>query len=275
MVDSRIHVRPYQWNGGPRDAASFVRNLDGDIFLALCNNDLGHRELLLIFTMSFHHSTKRVLEGLEEHMRQMSRHVHEADVRITYELDLWCVKESVVILANEARILNSFLGEFLDIGLCANYSDVVGIGPRALVCQGDVLADEHTNTDTRHVETVEESLDIVVNLHPLSLAFPLKDALRNGGHDAVVPPLDLLQCVCELCVVCAQLWWPVLTVVSRSIVSSACALDFLCDATAVSVRISVSVAIRRRRGPVLSSLDARVLGRLAHQVLVAALLGWF
>jgi hypothetical protein len=25
----------------------------------------------------------------------------------------------------------------------------------------------------------------------------------------------------------------------------------------------------------LSSLDARVLGRLAHQVLVAALLGWF
>ena len=138
-----------------------------------------------------------------------------------------------------------------------------------------MLTDEHANTNTRHVKTVEEGLDIVVDLHPLPLTLPLKDALRNGGHDAVVPSLNLLQCVCELCVVCAQLWWPILSVICRSVISSTCALDFFCDATAVSVGMAIAVAIRRGRGSVLSSLDARVLGRLAHQVLVAALLGWF
>jgi hypothetical protein len=62
-----------------------------------------------------------------------------------------------------------------------------------LVGQGDVLAQQHANTDTRHVEAVEEGLYVVVDLHPLPLALVLQDALCDRRDDAVMPPLDLVE----------------------------------------------------------------------------------
>jgi hypothetical protein len=83
-----------------------------------------------------------------------------------------------------------------------------------------MLADEHADADARHVEAVEEGLDVVINLHPLSLALPLQNALCHSCDDAVVPPLDLLERVCELGIVGTQLRRPVLSIVGCGVVSS-------------------------------------------------------
>jgi hypothetical protein len=117
-----------------------------------------------------------------------------------------------------------------------------------------VLADEHADADAGHVEAVEEGLDVVVDLHPLSLALPLQDALRDRCDDAVVPPLDLLQGVCELGVVCAQLGRPVQAIVGGGKVSSARGRALVVPAVAVAI----SVLWRRA---VLALLDAGVLRR--------------
>ena len=252
LVYGGVHVRPDQGDGRSRDAASLIGNLDCDVFLALGDDDLCDGEVVLVLAMALYDSTQGVFQGLEEHVRQVARYVHEADVVVADELDLGGVEQTVVVLAYEARVLDGFLGEFADVGLCADDADVVGVGARALVGEGDVLADEHTDADTRHVEAVEEGLYVVVNLHPLSLALPLEDALGDGCHDAVVPPLDLLQRVCKLCVVCAQLWRPFLAVVCGSKVSPA----RRCAPVLFAVGIAVAVLWRRA---VLALLYAGVL----------------
>lgn len=121
-----------------------------------------------------------------------------------------------------------------------------------------MLADEHADTNAGHIEAVEEGLYVVVDLHPLSLALPLEDALRNGGDDAVVPPLDLLQGVCKFGVVGTQLWRPFLAVVCSGEVSPArrCAL--------VVLPVAVAIAVLGRRA-VLALLYAGVLRRLQQR----------
>ena len=260
LVHRRIHVRPNEGNRRPRDAPSLIRDLDRDVLLALCDDDLGDREILLVLTSRLHHGAQRVLESLEQHVRQVTWDVHEADVGVADELDLGRLEQAVVVLADEARVLYGFLGEFVDVGLGADYADVVGVGALALVGEGNVLADEHADADTRHVEAVEEGLDIVIDLHALLLALPLQDALCHGRHHAVVPPLDFLQGLCELCVVGAQLHGPFLAIVGSGIVSARCggALDL--------PRVTVAVAIRTLgQRPVLALLDARVLCAFGSQ----------
>ncbi|KAI6773376.1 hypothetical protein HG531_000225 [Fusarium graminearum] len=67
----------------------------------------------------------------------------------------------------------------------------------ALVCQGNVLADEHTDTDTGHVKAIEERLDGAVNLHALATALVFEDTLGHGGDDAIMTALDLVQGLSE------------------------------------------------------------------------------
>lgn len=64
-----------------------------------------------------------------------------------------------MILADKSSILDSLLGKILNIGLGADNADVVGVAVMALIRQSNMLADEHSNTDTGHIETVEERLD--------------------------------------------------------------------------------------------------------------------
>ena len=256
MIDSRVHVCPHQGNGGSRDTAAFVGDLDGDVLLALGDNDLGDGEVVSVLTVALHDGTQGVLQGLEEHVRQVAGDVHEADVVVAYELDLWGVEEAVVVLTHEACVFDGFLGEFADVGLGADDADVVGVGARALVGEGDVLADEHADADAAHVEAVEEGLDVVVNLHPLALALPFEDALGDGGDDAVVAPLDLLQRVGKLCVVCAQLGRPFQAVVCGRKVPPARRRALV--VSAVGAAAAVAVAALRGRA-VLALLYAGVL----------------
>ena len=84
-----------------------------------------------------------------------------------------------------------------------------------------MLADQHPYTYPRHVESVQERLDRVVDLHSLSFPLVFEDALRYSGHNTVMPPLDLLQCGLKLCVVVVELRRPVsIAVVCRAVISS-------------------------------------------------------
>lgn len=128
LVDGSVHVGPDERDGRAWDAAALVRDLNGDVLLALGDDDLCDREVLLILAMALDDGTQRVLQCLEEHMRKMARDVHEADVVVADELDLGGIEQAVVVFADKAGVLDGLLGELADIGLGADDADVVGIG---------------------------------------------------------------------------------------------------------------------------------------------------
>jgi hypothetical protein len=98
-----------------------------------------------------------------------------------------------------------------------------------------VLADKHPNAYPRHVKSVEEGLDIVVDLHPLPFALVLIDTLRNGCHHAVMPPLDTFESPSESLIVIMEFWWPLALIICTSIVSS--------RGTFASNTIAIAIAI--------------------------------
>lgn len=252
-VHGGVHVGPDQGNGASGDAAALVRDLDGDVLFSFRDNDLRHRELLLVLTVRLDDGAERVLQGLEKHMRQVSWHIHEVNVRVAHKLDLGGLEEPVVILANEARVFDGFLSQVLDIRLCADDTDVSGVAVVALVSQGDVLTDEHTDAYARHVEAIEERLNVVVNLHALSLALILQNTLRHGRHNAIVSPLDAVEGFCKSFVVQPKLGGPVSGVVHHGEVSPCGDGLLLVEAIAV-------VGLRQRC--VLPLFDTRISCRL-------------
>ena len=107
---------------------------------------------------------------------------------------------------------------------CANDPDVVGV--RLQRIQGDVcphmsslrcdtgqgvltLADEEADAYSREVEAVEPVLDVEVDIPRVLTAFPLEDALRDGGDGGVVSPLDVLERLGEFAVELLHLGRPV------------------------------------------------------------------
>lgn len=207
-----------------------------------------------------------VLEGLEEHVRQMAGDVHEVQVGIAYQLNARGFKQAIVVFADEAGVLNGLLRKLFDVGLGADDADVGGVAMVALVGQGNVLADEHADADAGHVEAVEEGLDVGVDLHALAAALVFQDALGHCSDDAVVPPLDLVQALGELLVVELQLGRPVAVVVdgrkvsprNRSGLSMAVSI-----AIGVAVAVAVQVEVSPARGLALvNGWIRRCLGQL-------------
>lgn len=210
--------------------------------------------------MGFDDSTKRVLESFEKHVRQMAWHIHEVEVGVADELNLWRIEETVMILAHEACVLDGFLSQITDVCLCADDADVIRVRMGSLISQGNVLTNQHTDADTGHVETVEESLDIVVYLHSLTFAFVFENALCNGCHDAIVTAFDLLERLGEASIEVVQLGRPVIGVIAGAIVTLEGILSLASVLGLVELRA------------VLALVDTRVLGSLAQYARVLAIL---
>jgi len=208
LVDGGVHVCPYQWYAAARDSSTLVADFDGDVFATLAYNDLRHGEFFLVRAVGLDNGSQAVLEGLEQHVRQMSWYVHEVEVRRADEANLGRIEQAIVILANKTRVLDSFLRQVPNVGICANYADIVGVCMCPLISQSDVLSDEHAYSYTAHVKSIQESLNVVVYLHALSLPFVFQDALCDSGNDWVVSPLDLFKCASKLVVVIGQLGRP-------------------------------------------------------------------
>jgi hypothetical protein len=86
-------------------------------------------------------------------------------------LHFWSIKETIVILTNETGVVDGFLSEGLDVGPRADDADI--IWSRGFVVEGNVLADEHADADAGHVESVEEGLDLGIDLGSLAVFFVL------------------------------------------------------------------------------------------------------
>ena len=101
-MHGRVHVRPDERDGTARNASAFIRNLDGDVFLALHDDHLdGWIHVLFIRTEPLHDRTKRVLEQFEHYMRQMTRDIGEMEVLRTDELYGRRLEHGVVLFAYE------------------------------------------------------------------------------------------------------------------------------------------------------------------------------
>lgn len=148
----------------------------------------------------------------------MSRDVHKVQIRLADELNFRGVKETIVIFTDEARVFNCFLGEVVDVGLGADDADVVVMFRSSV--ERDVLTDQHTDSNTGHVEAVEEGLDRVVDLHSLLFPFVFVDAESHGGDDGIMTVFDVLEELGEAVVVVNNLRRPVAAVIYCYVVSS-------------------------------------------------------
>ena len=258
-VDGRVHVRPDERDRRARDPAALVRDLDGDILFALGDDDFCDGELGLLLPVKVDDGAEGVFEGLEKHMRKVAGDVHEIEVVSTHELDLGRLEQAVIVFAYEARVLDRFGREVLDVRLCADDADIVGVAVGARVLEGDVLADEHADADAGHVEAVEECLDGVVDLHALALALIFEDTLRDGGDDAVVAALDAFECGCEPLVVICELGRPVAVIIQRCEVPS-CSTS--CAARAIrTITIAIGALISLEGGVLCSAVEGPVTAR--------------
>ena len=187
-------------------------------------------------------------------MREVSRNVHKVQVLLADELNLGCLEETVVVLTDKASVFNGLKRDLPHVGLGADDPDIVGMANVGLFREGDVLADEHADTNARHVEAIEEGLNGGVNLQTLAFPFPFQDALSHGGHHAVMSPFDLLQGLGEAFVVVVQFRGPVSSIVGRNKIPP----------HRHTLPIGVMVHRRAGGGTVLTLFHAGVLGGLGE-----------
>lgn len=113
-----------------------------------------------------------------------------------------------------------------------------------------MLPNQHSYTNSRHVEPIEEGLDGGINLQSLPFSFPFENTLSYGSHDAIVTPFNLLESFGKAYVVIVQLGRPFTMIVRGNKVSSSG------GGSGFSIA-SVGSGIGRR--PVLSFTDTGIL----------------
>ena len=167
----------------------------------------------------------------------MPWHIHELQPWLADELYFRSVEQAIVILTHKSRVLDGFLSELSDVRLRADDTDVVRFRMRALIGERNMLTDQHTDPDPRHVKAIEERLDVRIDLHALPIPLVLQDPLSDRRDHAVVPPFDVLERSGETLVVVAQLGRPVVAIVRRGVVAARRDQAF-----AVAVAVAVALA---------------------------------
>jgi hypothetical protein len=137
----------------------------------------------------------------------MRRNVHEGEVSGTDELYRRTLEETVVFFADKSCVLYSFPADIVDVCVDAYYANIIRVWLEAV--QGDVLADEDTDADAAHVESVKEGLDGPVDDFAPLLLLEFKDTLGHGRHYRVMSPLDVGEKLREALVVVVHLRRPV------------------------------------------------------------------
>lgn len=64
----RVHISPHQWDRTPWDSTSLVRNLDGDVLLPMCHDDLYRWIFICFHAVRLDNRSQRVFKDLEEHV---------------------------------------------------------------------------------------------------------------------------------------------------------------------------------------------------------------
>lgn len=80
-LHGRVHVRPDERYRAPRNPSPLIGNLNGDVFLALDDDDLDGREVVFtVWTVPFNDGPQRVFEKLKADVGQVARNVAEMEV---------------------------------------------------------------------------------------------------------------------------------------------------------------------------------------------------
>lgn len=74
------------------------------------------------------------------------------------------------------------------------------------------MAYQKTDSDARHVKSIQPSLDIVTDMSGIVTPFPLENTLSDSRDGRVMPSLDMLQQLGKAFVVVLDFWWPVRSV---------------------------------------------------------------
>jgi hypothetical protein len=116
---------------------------------------------------------------------------HKSQILGTDELNRWPLEETIVFLTYKSCIFNGLMRHRADICICANDSDVIfslllilaGVLIDAGRCsnwrssKGNVLPNENTNAYPRKVKTIQESLDIGLDISTLLCSFVFQHSL--------------------------------------------------------------------------------------------------
>lgn len=106
-----VHVRPDERDRAARDAAALVGDLDGDVLLALDDDDLDRWEGVGVFggdAEAFNDGAEGVFEQLKDDVGEMARDVGEGQGGGTDELHGGALEHGVVFFADEARVFDRF-----------------------------------------------------------------------------------------------------------------------------------------------------------------------
>lgn len=159
---------------------------------SMCNDQLDRWVFIfVIWAKSLDHGTQRVLEQLKHHMVQMRWHIHEFNVTGAKHLYLWGSKESVMVLTNKPGIGNSILSNVLNV--CPGTYNTYIISHKWATIQGWMLAYQHSDTNSGHVETIQKLLDVSIDHACLSMLLVLHNTLCHSRHYWVVSAFDILD----------------------------------------------------------------------------------
>lgn len=148
-------------------------------------------------------------------MREMAWDIHEVEIVAADQLHLRCFEEAVVVFAHESSVLNGFQSQVFDVCFRADNADIIWMMMLILMLEGNMLSNQHTNADTRHVKAVKEGLYCVVDLHTLPSSLVLQNSLSDGWHDTVVSSFYAFEHLCEAEIVILEFRWPVMMVIER------------------------------------------------------------
>lgn len=115
---SRIHVCPNKGNGATRNSPALIGDFDGDILLALNNDNFDGRVWLVvscIVAKAVDDSTEGVFEEFETDVGKMAWDIGEDEVGRADKLNRGAFEHGVVFLADEAGIFDSFLYDIMYI----------------------------------------------------------------------------------------------------------------------------------------------------------------
>jgi len=156
---------------------------------------------------------------------QVTRNVREGQALGADQLHWRTSEHPIVLFTHESCILNRLGRNIVHVGIRTNNSDVIRMrleGIESDVCctmsmrplltpnmaEEPTLANQEPNSDAGHVKSIQKPLDVVSDQPALILLFPFEDTPRHGRNGRVVPPLDLVEALCEPLVVVVHLGWP-------------------------------------------------------------------
>jgi len=146
-----VHVRPDERYRAARYPATLVRDLDRDVLLALDDDHLDRRDLvLLVVPVPLHDRAERVLEQLKADVGQVTGHVREMQVVWADQLHGRALEHPVMLLADVARVLDRLVDDVIGVlygERRIQYCQTVmkcwgGLAPRIL-CGGSLTARVH------------------------------------------------------------------------------------------------------------------------------------